>query len=128
MNLEPLYTTTVRVAGARIVHSDGRLDGIRPGTSPEQLLAASYAACVHRTLCLLTADKDIDMRNVVIHAHFTCRRNEEDGSPLYEAHVDVDMPGVCAELAAMLMKSVEEICPYAKMARNGILANVLQAA
>src|SRR4051812_35799547 len=136
---EPLYTGRVNVSGGIAGHGrasgiarsdDGALDlelrlplalgGEGGGTNPEQLLAASYAACFHGALVLLAARSGIVLYDVTIEAAVTFARDPVDGRFLLFADVCVRMPGIDRTLAAELVRNTERICPYAKMFRQGI--------
>jgi Ohr subfamily peroxiredoxin len=145
-DLEPLYTTTVRVTSSdaregRVAGTarsdDGSLqlqlrlrntsDGPGSGTNPEQLLAASYAACIHRTLNLLAADTDIDMENVVIEVSVASGLNEADGLSRLSANVQIEMPGIADDVAEELLTSAERLCPYSRMARQGMAISIVRS-
>lgn len=136
---QPLYTGRVRVTGGEAGHArasgvarsdDGALDvhlrlpvalgGPGGGTNPEQLLAASYAACFHGALILLAGRSGIPLAEVGVEAAVTFARDPVDGRFLLSAVVRVSLPGVDRKLAAELVRNTERICPYAKMFRQGI--------
>ena len=94
-DFHPLYTAVVRVSGGAARHGrasgvvqsdDGKLDlklrmprelgGCGDGTNPEQLFAASYAACFHGALSLLAI-----RANVPIADHATALRAVAGGEP-----------------------------------------------
>jgi osmotically inducible protein OsmC len=135
---QPLYTARVRVTGGEAAHGrasgnarsdDGVLDvelrlpvelgGGGGGTNPEQLLAASYAACFHGALTLLATRSGIDV-DAIVDAAVTFARDPVDGRFLLAADIRVRLPGVDRKLAAELVRNTERICPYAKMFRQGI--------
>jgi Ohr subfamily peroxiredoxin len=145
-DVEPLYTTSVRVSSndAREGHAAGTarsddgnlqlelrmpdmLDRLGVGANPEQLFAASFAACIHRTLNLLAADVNVDMEHVVTHVCVKSGRNDVDGLPVFMANVEVEMPGVSGEIAEELLKAAERTSPFAKMTRQGIHSRVIQS-
>lgn len=135
----PLYTGRVCVTGGEARHGrasgiarsdDGRLDvhlrlpealgGPGDGTNPEQLLAASYAACFHGALTLLAARSGVALGDASVEAAVTFARDPVDGRFLLSADIRVSLPGVDRRLAAELVRHTERICPYAKMFRQGI--------
>ena len=87
---------------------------------PEQLLAASYAACFHGALTLLAARSNIALVDNVVDATVTFARDPVDGRFLLRAEIRVSLPGIDRRIAAELVRNTERICPYAKMFRQGI--------
>jgi len=138
-NAQPLYTGRVRVTGGEAAHGrasgiarsdDGALDvhlrlpvamgGEGGGTNPEQLLAASYAACFHGALTLLATRSGVELIDASVEAAVTFARDPVDGRFLLSADIRVSLPGVDRKIAAELVRNTERICPYAKMFRQGI--------
>ena len=138
-NAQPLYTGRVRVTGGEAAHGrasgiarsdDGALDvhlrlpvamgGEGGGTNPEQLLAASYAACFHGALTLLATRSGVELIDASVEAAVTFARDPVDGRFLLSADIRVSLPGVDRKVAAELVRNTERICPYAKMFRQGI--------
>ena len=136
---QPIYTGRVRVTGGEAEHGrasgvarsdDGALDvhlrlpvamgGAGGGTNPEQLLAASYAACFHGALKLLADRSGVTLADAVVEVAVTFARDPVDGRFLLSADVRVDLPGLDRKVAAELIRNTERICPYAKMFRKGI--------
>jgi osmotically inducible protein OsmC len=135
----PLYTATVRVDGGESRHgrasgvarsADGNLDvrlrlpkelgGQGDGTNPEQLFAASYAACFHGALSLLAARANIAIPDAEVTASVTFGKDPVDGLFMLSADIRISLPGVDRAIAGELVRNTERICPYAKMARDGI--------
>lgn len=136
---QPLYTATVAVTGGEARHGrasgtarshDGELDlalrlptelgGPGGGTNPEQLFAAGFAACFHGALSLLAAREQIEIPDATVTAQVTFGRDPADGLFTLAATVRIALPGVERRLAATLVRHTERLCPYAKMARQGI--------
>lgn len=134
-----LYTTTVTVSGGEAAHGrasgrarsdDGNLaidlrlpaamGGPGNGTNPEQLFAAGYAACFHGALGLLARRAHVDMAQATVAVEVAFGRDPVDGGYALIAEVRVRMPGVARPLAEELVRNTERLCPYAKMAREGI--------
>lgn len=139
----PLYTATVRVSGGELKHArasgavqsdDGMLDvslrlptelgGHGDGTNPEQLFAASYAACFHGALRLLASRAKVDFADAVVTASVTFGRDPVDGLFTLVTDVRISLVGVERAVAEELIRNTERICPYAKMAREGIECRV----
>jgi Ohr subfamily peroxiredoxin len=135
-----LYSTTVSVTGGDAAHGrasgvarsdDGNLDvtlrlpdalgGPGGGTNPEQLFAAGYAACFHGALSLLAARAGIAIADATVQASVTFGRDPVDGLYTLTADVRIHLPGVERAIAEALVRQTERFCPYAKMARQGIV-------
>ncbi|NPD14756.1 Ohr family peroxiredoxin [Xinfangfangia sp. D13-10-4-6] len=136
----PVYTTSVTVTGGAAGHGrasghalsdDGATDlalrlpkamgGPGGGPNPEQLLAAGYAACFHGALGLIAMKRKIKLDPATsIRAEVSFGRDPEDGLYVLTAHVTATLPSLDRALAQELVTETEKICPYAKMARQGI--------
>lgn len=136
---DPLYTADVTVTGGLAAHarasgvarsSDGELDvtlrlppalgGPGGGTNPEQLFAAGFAACFHGALKLLADRSAIAIPDAAVKARVTFGRDPVDGQFTLVAEVRIALPGMERGLAESLVRHTERLCPYAKMARQGI--------
>ncbi|MFC0397488.1 Ohr family peroxiredoxin [Paraburkholderia rhizosphaerae] len=134
-----LYTAQIRVTGGEAAHGrasgvirsdDGNLEldlrlpealgGPGGGTNPEQLFAAGYAACFHGALMLIAAKNGIELGEVAVDAAVTFGRDPVDGMYMLTADISIHLPGVERAIAEQLVRSTERVCPYAKMAREGI--------
>jgi Ohr subfamily peroxiredoxin len=140
----PLYTTTVTVTGGESTHGrssgharaiTGELDlqlrlptelgGAGGGTNPEQLFAAGFAACFHGALTLVAMKRRVHLpADLSISARVVFQRDPSDGLFAIALDVGVTMPGVDDDDARSLIAETEAICPYAKMARQGIQHSV----
>lgn len=137
-SFSPIYTTTVTVSGGVARHgrasgkarsADGVLDlnlrmpaelgGDGRGTNPEQLFAASFAACFHGALSLVARRAGLDPAAISVAATVAFGRDPEDGG--YVLHVDlvVKWPDIEPEIGASLLEKADSLCPYTKMAWRG---------
>src|SRR4051812_44497269 len=131
-----LYTADVTAYGPRTgkaVSSDGRLnlelsrpgsmggdDG--PGTNPEQLFAAGYAACFHSAMrhalrpLGLTPDA-LRGCEVTARVHF-----DKGGPTTFDLAVDLVavLPELTKEQAQELMERTHEVCPYSRATRGNV--------
>jgi Ohr subfamily peroxiredoxin len=134
--MDRLYTAEAKAYGQRtgaVITSDDRLDlqlcrptemggDGGPGTNPEQLFAAGYAACFHSAMRYglkelgLTA-KDLEGSHVTARVHFL------KGSPgQFGLAVDLEFtaPLIDDEKARALMERTHRICPYSKATAGNI--------
>jgi Ohr subfamily peroxiredoxin len=142
--MDALYTAEATARGARTGHvatSDGRLavqlsrpasmsgdDG--PGTNPEQLFAAGYAACFHsatrhalRPLGL--SPRDLDGSSVTARVHFL---SGGPGDYALAVELVLDAPGLDEDTAQALMEATHHICPYSKATMGNIDVRLLTTA
>ncbi len=133
---QPVYTAQATALGARTgaVHSsDGRLevdlsrpaemggDG-GPGTNPEQLFAAGYAACFHSAARfalkpLGLSPKALEGSSVTARVHFLRGEPGDFG-------LGVDLYGRFPELsdeqAQQLMEQTHTVCPYSRATMGNV--------
>jgi Ohr subfamily peroxiredoxin len=91
----------------------------RPGTNPEQLLAAGWSACYGSAISVaarkrkiaLPADPAID---TAVYLHSGC------GGHFLSASINVSLPGIEREVAEALVEAAGQLCPYSKALRGGI--------
>jgi Ohr subfamily peroxiredoxin len=139
-----MYVAQATARGARtgeVATSDGRLDvhlsrpgsmggDDGPGTNPEQLFAAGYAACFHSATRhalkpLGLSPRDMDGSSVTARVHFL-----SGGPGDYALAVDLvlDAPGLDEEKARALMDATHHICPYSKATMGNIDVRLLTTA
>ena len=142
-DFHPLYSTSVKVSGGEAGHgrasgiarsSDGKLNlelrlpdalgGSGGGTNPEQLFAAGFGACFHGALVLLAKRANVKVDSVAVDVTVTFGRDPVDGLYTLVADVKIELPGVPYVIAEELIRNTERVCPYAKMARQGIVCVV----
>lgn len=128
-----LYTAEATVTGGREGHartSDGRLDvdldvpaemsGTNgPGTNPEQLFAAGYAACFQSAMLRLASARKIDLTGSRITARVGIGPVKTGGFGLTAA-LDMDAPQLSREEAVDLMNRAHDACPYSRATRGNI--------
>src|SRR5829696_1761046 len=134
-NDEPqiLYTAEATAVGGRegrASSSDGRLQvaldvpsemgGSRgPGTNPEQLFAAGYAACFQSALLRIAAGRKLDLRDSRITARVGIGLLKSGGFGLAAA-LDLDAPQLSRDEGLDLMKWAHQACPYSRATRGNI--------
>jgi lipoyl-dependent peroxiredoxin len=128
-----LYTAEATATGGREGNartSDGRLDvdldlpsemgGTGgPGTNPEQLFAAGYAACFQSAVLRIAAEKKLDVTNSRIAARVGIGPIASGGFGLSVA-LDLHAPQIDSDEAHDLMTKAHEICPYSRATRGNI--------
>ena len=130
---EILYTAEATATGGREGHartSDGRLEVDLdvpsemggpggPGTNPEQLFAAGYAACFQSALLRIAAGRKLDVSGSRITARVGIGPLESGGFGLAAA-LSLDAPRVGRDDAVDLMIRAHEACPYSRATRGNI--------
>ncbi len=132
-HLNILYTAEATASGGREGHSrtnDGRVDvdldvptemGGQggPGTNPEQLFAAGYAACFQSALLRYATGRKLDLSGSHVTARIGIGPVKGGGFGLAAA-LDLDAPGLAFEEASELMTRAHETCPYSRATRGNI--------
>ena len=129
-----LYTAEATATGGREGHartSDGRLDvdldvpsemggSGGPGTNPEQLFAAGYAACFQSALLRFAAGRKLDLSESRITARVGIGLLKSTGGFGLSAWLDLDAPQINRADAVELMERAHETCPYSRATRGNI--------
>src|SRR4051794_1992111 len=130
---EILYTAEATATGGREGHartSDGRLDveldvpiemggSGGPGTNPEQLFAAGYAACFQSALLRFAAGRSLDLSDARLTARVGIGLAPGGGFGLVAA-LDLQAPRLSRAVAVNLMSRAHEACPYSRATRGNI--------
>ena len=129
-NEKILYTARTHVAGGRenghAVSSDGELDirlslpgSGRPGTNPEQLLAAGWSACFEGALARVAQSRGVKLPAAPeIDAEIDL--NLADDGLFLRARLAVSLPGLDRAIGEELIAGAEATCPYSKALRNNV--------
>lgn len=124
-----IYTARVRVLGGRdgvTRSSDGRLD-IRmsipgssgPGTNPEQLFAAGWAACFEGAMQLAARRMKVALpAGIAIDAEVDL--NVADEAYFLGARLKVHLPGIERSLGQAIVDAAHLACPYSKATRGNV--------
>ena len=134
--MDRLYTAEASAYGRRtgaVITSDDRLDlqlsrpkdmggDDGPGTNPEQLFAAGYAACFHSALRHGLRDvglspDDLEGSHVTARVHFLKGAPAEFGLAV---ELELTAPLIDDEKALALMERTHQICPYSKATAGNI--------
>ena len=130
---EILYTAEATATGGREGHartSDGRVDveldvpsemgGTGgPGTNPEQLFAAGYAACFQSSLLRFATGRKLDLNGSRVTARIGIGQLKSGGFGLAAA-LDLEAPAIGRDEAFELMRLAHETCPYSRATRGNI--------
>jgi Ohr subfamily peroxiredoxin len=119
-----LYTAKTHTTGGRehgvARSSDGNLDirlsppgSGRPGTNPEQLLAAGWSACFEGAIGLAARRQRITLpAGPEIDAEVDL--NHGESGYFLRARLNVSLPGVERDVAQALVDEAHRTCPYSK--------------
>ena len=135
--LQILYTAEATAVGGRQGHartSDGRVDVALdvpremggtggPGTNPEQLFAAGYAACFQSALLRIAAGRKLEVSDSRITARVGIGASKSGGFGLAAA-LDLDAPQLTREQGFELMQRAHQDCPYSKATRGNIEVSI----
>ncbi len=138
--MERLYTAEASAYGARtgaVSSSDGRLDLVLsrpsemggdggPGTNPEQLFAAGYAACFHSAMRYAVKDvglspRDLEGSHVTARVHFL---KEPPADFQLAVELEFTAPRIDEQRARALMERTHQICPYSRATAGNIDAQL----
>jgi Ohr subfamily peroxiredoxin len=132
--MKVIYTTSATVTGGRAGHArsaDGALDidltvpkelggDGKPGTNPEQLFAAGYAACFQSALLHIAREKKKSITDSSIKATVGLGPREQGGFGL-KVDLDVTLKGVSkAEAEELIGIAHNVVCPYSNAVRGNV--------
>lgn len=128
-----LYTAEAAATGGRAgttKSSDGRLDlnlsvpgeiggDGGPGTNPEQLFAAGYAACFQGALGVVARRQKIELSE---DSTITARVGLQKSGLAFALDVELEgrFPGLSREQGEALMHAAHEVCPYSVATRGNV--------
>ena len=124
-----LYTAKTHTTGGRdgaSRSSDGRLDvqlstpgTAGQGTNPEQLFAAGWSACFEGAMGIAARKLGIRLPDdVAIDAEVDlCGA---DDTYFLAARLNVSVPGLDRDIAASLVRTAHQTCPYSKAIRGNV--------
>jgi lipoyl-dependent peroxiredoxin len=132
-----LYTAEVISTGdgrnGHVLSSDHRLDldlsmppeldgPGGPGTNPEQLFAAGYAACFHSALRGLARRAGVD----VSHSTVTAQVGVGPDGDMFGLAVTlvINIPGADQAQARKLAEAAHQRCPYSRATRGNIIVEL----
>jgi Ohr subfamily peroxiredoxin len=92
---------------------------VGPGTNPEQLFAAGYAACFQSSLLRFAAGRGLDLGDARLTARVGIGLIPSGGFGLVVA-LDLHAPRLTHAVAVDLMSRAHEACPYSRATRGNI--------
>src|SRR5690606_17857890 len=128
-----LYTATATATGGRegrATSSDnvldvqlstpGELGGAGgPGTNPEQLFAAGYAACFHSALKFVAGQKKVKVpADSAVTAEVGIGPHPKGKGFALDIDLIVSLPGLDRAEAQALVAEAHEVCPYSNATRG----------
>ena len=133
---DPVYTARATADGprtGRTATDDGRLDvqlsrpaamggDDGPGTNPEQLFAAGYAACFHSAMRFALQPLGLRpdaLKGATVTARVHFLRTTETQFDL-AVDLDASIPAIDREKAQELMEATHQICPYSRATRGNV--------
>jgi len=93
-----------------------------PGTNPEQLFAAGYAACFHSALKMVAGQAKVDVSESAVSVTVSLV-SDESGFGI-AAKIEAELPGVDPAKAQELVDAAHGACPYSKATRGNIPVEV----
>jgi osmotically inducible protein OsmC len=134
-----IYSTTATAWGGRqgkVVSSDNRLDlqlsspkamggDDGPGTNPEQMFAAGYAACFHSALRSIAAAKKLDVSDSAVSVTISLVGSLAARELALAARIEAEIPHLDPVAAQALLEATHQLCPYSVATRGNIDSQVI---
>lgn len=124
-------TTTAGREG-RSVSADGKINlqlsppgSNGPGTNPEQLFAAGYAACFGGAIQAAAGLAKIPLRGADVKVTATVNLNKDDSGYFLDVTMNCQLGGVPQAQAAELVAKAHTLCPYSRATRGNIKVALL---
>ena len=128
---EAIWTGDVPSGGGDITFASGAIAtasysfatrfGDKPGTNPEELLAASHAACYSMALTFFLGNQGHKSNKIDTKAICTV---DQAGAGFkitrMHLHVTGDVPGLTKEQFAEFARQAESLCPISNAIRNNV--------
>lgn len=94
----------------------------KPGTNPEELIAAAQAACYSMAFAHTLATKGYQPESVETHATCSLSPQAEGGFKITRMRLDVrgQVPGIDEETFRQIAQEAELGCPVANLLRSGL--------
>jgi osmotically inducible protein OsmC len=94
----------------------------KPGTNPEELIAAANAACYNMALANILSKKGYDPSRILTRATCTLTPLEKGGHEITQMYlkVEAEVPNIDEETFRKLAIEADENCPVSKALRPGM--------
>ncbi len=92
-----------------------------PGTNPEQLFAAGYAACFLSAIRFVASGRKVNVsERTRVTAEVGIGSSEDGRGFQLQIALEVSLPDIDATSATELVEAAHSVCPYSNLARNGV--------
>jgi Ohr subfamily peroxiredoxin len=91
-----------------------------PGTNPEQLFAAGWAACFQQALTLVAGPAGVDVSTSAVTVRVGIGADTSDGAFALQAEIAAEIPGADVATVRALLDRAHQVCPYSKATRGNI--------
>lgn len=129
-----MYEATATAWGGRdgrVSSSDDRLDvnlsiprGMGgddgPGTNPEQMFAAGYAACFHSALKAIARARKLDVAESAVSVTVAVTGGLQEGIDL-AVTIEAQLPSLEEAVARELLDAAHATCPYSRATRGNVV-------
>jgi osmotically inducible protein OsmC len=133
-----MYEATATAWGGRegrVSSSDDRLDvnlslpkGMGgddgPGTNPEQMFAAGYAACFHSALKGVARMRKVDVSDSAVSVTVGVTGGMAEGIDL-AVKIEAQLPGLAEDVARGLLDAAHQVCPYSRATRGNVVQELV---
>jgi lipoyl-dependent peroxiredoxin len=94
----------------------------KPGTNPEELIAAAHAACFSMSIADILAKNGYEPVRTDTTATCTVASKEDSGHEIttMQIHIRAEVPGMDENTFQKLIMEADEICPVSNLLRNGL--------
>lgn len=94
----------------------------KPGTNPEELIAAAHAACFSMSIADILAKNGYEPVRTDTTATCTVASKEDSGHEVttMQIHIRAEVPGMDENTFQKLIMEADEICPVSNLLRNGL--------
>ena len=100
-----------------------------PGTNPEQMFAAGYAACFLSAIRYVAAGRKLRIPDEARVSADVGIGSRDDGRGFgLEIALEISLPNIDPATAAELVEEAHVVCPYSHLARNGVDVRLSMAA
>ncbi len=128
--MQTIYTARATATGGRQGHTETDDKKVSfdlsapgsngPGTNPEQLFAAGYAACFGGAVAFVAKQQGLDIGSDPVAVKSEVTLNKVDDGFKLGAVMDVQLPGLDADKAKKLVEDTHMFCPYSRATRGNI--------